>query len=473
MGEVKGYLKYDRLEFGKESVEDRIKHYNDFLQPLTDDELKMQGARCMDCGIPFCQSGCPVNNLIPEWNDLIYRDRWEDAAKRLLSTNNFPEFTGRVCPAPCETSCVVSINRPAVTIKNIEKSIIERAFENGYIKPNPPIVRTDKKVAIVGSGPAGLASADQLNKLGHSVTLFEKNEVLGGLLTLGIPDYKLENNIVERRINLMKEEGVEFKTNCEVGKDIKITELQKDFNAVVLCGGAEEPRDLKVEGRELNGIHFAMDFLKQQNRRNGNRSIKEKEISAEGKNVVVIGGGDTGSDCIGTSIRQGAKSVVNLELMPQMPSERAKDNPWPDWALIDRISTSIEEGCTREFAVMTKAFIGTDGKVAKLKVVRLKFGFPDPKTGRRTMAEIPNSEFEIEADLVILALGFLGTVKNNLLDELQIAVNQRSNVTADENYMTNIKGIFTAGDMRSGQSLVVRAINEGRNVASSVDEYLK
>ncbi|MCF6269814.1 MAG: glutamate synthase subunit beta [Melioribacteraceae bacterium] len=472
MGEVKGFLKYNRLELKKESVENRITHYNEFLQPLTEEELKTQGARCMDCGIPFCQSGCPIDNLIPEWNDLVYRDRWQDAAKRLLSTNNFPEFTGRVCPAPCETSCVVSINRPAVTIKNIEKSIIEKAFNDGYIKPNPPKNRTGKQVAVVGSGPAGLASADQLNKRGHSVTLFEKNEVLGGLLTLGIPDYKLDKNIVERRINLMKLEGVEFKINCDIGKDIKLSELQKNFDAVVLCSGAEEPRDLKVEGRELDGIHFAMDFLKQQNRRNGNRNVIEKEISAKGKNVVVIGGGDTGSDCIGTSIRQGAKSVINLELMPQLPSERAKGNPWPDWALIDRVSTSIEEGCKREFAVMTKAFLGKDGNIEKLKIVKLKFGFPDPKTGRRSMTEIPNSEFEIEADLVILALGFLGTVKNNLLDELKIATDQRSNVIGDKGYMTNLNGIFTAGDMRVGQSLVVRAINEGRNVAESIDEYL-
>jgi len=473
MGEVKGFLKYDRLELKKESVEKRITHYNEFLQPLSEEELKSQGARCMDCGIPFCQSGCPVDNLIPEWNDLVYRDKWEDAATRLLSTNNFPEFTGRVCPAPCENSCVVSINMPAVTIKNIEKSIIEKAFESGFIKPSPPEKRTDKKVAIVGSGPAGLASADQLNKLGHSVTLFEKNEVLGGLLTLGIPDYKLDKSIVERRTDLMKAEGVEFKTNCSIGKDISVSELQKDYDAVVLCGGAEEPRDLNVVGRELDGIHFAMDFLKQQNRRNGNREFEDREISAKGKRVVVIGGGDTGSDCIGTSIRQGAKSVINLELMPQLPNERANQNPWPDWAMIDRISTSIEEGCEREFAVMTKAFVGKDGSVEKLKVVRLKFGFPDPKTGRRSMTEIPNSEFIIEADLVILALGFLGTVKNNLLEELQIATDQRSNVLGNENYMTNLDGIFTAGDMHRGQSLVVTAINEGRNVAESVDKYLK
>ncbi len=472
MGEVKGFLKYDRLELKKESVDTRIKHYNEFLQPLSESELKSQGARCMDCGIPFCQSGCPVDNLIPEWNDLVYRDKWEDAATRLISTNNFPEFTGRVCPAPCENSCVVSINMPAVTIKNIEKSIIEKAFESGFIKPNPPATRTGKKVAIVGSGPAGLASADQLNKLGHSVTLFEKNEVLGGLLTLGIPDYKLEKSIVDRRTDLMVAEGVEFKTNCNIGEDITVSELQKDYDAVVLCGGAEEPRDLEVLGRDLDGIHFAMDFLKQQNRRNGNRKYEDKEISAKGKNVVVIGGGDTGSDCIGTSFRQGAKSVINLELMPQFPDERAKNNPWPEWALVDRISTSIEEGCEREFAVMTKAFVGKDGSVEKLKAVRLKFGFPDPKTGRRTMTEIPNSEFMIEADLVILALGFLGTVKNNLLDELQIVIDQRSNVIGDKNYMTNLDGIFTAGDMRRGQSLVVTAINEGRNVAESVNQYL-
>ncbi len=473
MGEVKGFMKYDRLELKKESVEKRVTHYNEFSQSLTEEELKSQGARCMDCGIPFCQSGCPVDNLIPEWNDLVYRNNWEDAAKRLLSTNNFPEFTGRVCPAPCENSCVVSINKPAVTIKNIEKSIIEKAFENGYVKANLPKVRTNKTVAVVGSGPAGLATADQLNKLGHSVTLFEKSEVLGGLLALGIPDFKLNKNIIDRRTELMQAEGVTFKTSTNIGVDIKLSELQNDFDAVILCGGSEESRDLKVEGREFSGIHFAMDFLKQQNRRNGNREITDAEIVATGKNVVVIGGGDTGSDCIGTSIRQGAKSVINLELMPQPPIDRAASNPWPEWAFIDRASTSHEEGCKREFSVMTKAFIGSNGKVEKLKLVRLKFGLPNSKTGRKEMKEIPNSEFEIEADLVILALGFLGPKQNNLLKELKISTDQRSNVLADTKYMTSVDGIFTAGDMHIGQSLVVRAINEGRNVAEYVDKYLK
>ncbi len=473
MGEVKGFLKYDRLELKKESVEKRVTHYNEFSQSLTEEELKSQGARCMDCGVPFCQSGCPVDNLIPEWNDLVYRDSWEDAAKRLLSTNNFPEFTGRVCPAPCENSCVVSINKPAVTIKNIEKSIIEKAFENGYIKANPPKARTNKTVAVVGAGPAGLATADQLNKFGHSVTVFEKSEVLGGLLALGIPDFKLNKNIIDRRTDLMQAEGVTFKRGVNIGVDIKTSELKNDFDAVVLCGGSEESRELKVEGRELSGIHFAMDFLKQQNRRNGNRKITDAEIVATGKNVVVIGGGDTGSDCIGTSIRQGAKSVINLELMPKLPIDRASTNPWPEWAFIDRASTSHEEGCKREFAVMTKAFIGSNGKVEKLKLVRLKFGLPDSKTGRREMSEIPNSEFEIEADLVILALGFLGPKQNNLLKELKISTDQRSNVLADTKYMTSVDGIFTAGDMHIGQSLVVHAINEGRNVAESVDKYLR
>ncbi len=473
MGEVKGFLKYERLELKKESVKVRVKHYNEFSKPLSEDELKSQGARCMDCGVPFCQSGCPVDNLIPEWNDLVYNNKWEDAAERLLSTNNFPEFTGRVCPAPCENSCVVGINMPAVSIKSIEKAIIEKAFEHGYIKPKLPKVRTNKSVAIVGSGPAGLATADQLNKFGHTVTVYEKNEVLGGLLALGIPDFKLSKNIIERRTDLMKAEGINFKTNSNIGVDIKISELQNKFDAVVLCGGAEKPRDLEVEGRELNGIHFAMDFLKQQNRRNGNRKISNNEISAKGKNVVVIGGGDTGSDCIGTSIRQGAKSVINLELMPQSPKERASNNPWPEWAFIDRASTSHEEGCEREFAVMTKAFIGSNGNVEKLKLVRLKFGHPNSKTGRREMTEIPNSEFEIEADLVILALGFLGPQQNNLLGELKISTDQRSNVIADNKYMTSVNGIFTAGDMHVGQSLVVRAINEGRNVAESVNTYLR
>jgi len=375
----------------------------------------------MDCGIPFCQSGCPVNNLIPEWNDLVYKNKWNEAANRLLSTNNFPEFTGRVCPAPCENSCVLSINTPAVTIKNIEKAIIENAFKSGFIIPKLPKIRTGKKIAIIGSGPSGLAAADQLNKFGHSVTVFEKNEVIGGLLALGIPDFKLGKKIIERRIDIMKLEEVEFKTKIEIGVDLTLSELKNEFNAIVLCGGAEQPRDLPIKGRELKGIYFAMDFLKQQNRRNGNRTIAEEEISAKDKNVVVIGGGDTGSDCIGTAIRQGAKSVLNLELLPQSPKERGVNNPWPEWALVDRLSSSHEEGCKREFSVLSKEFIG-NGSVQKIKIARVKFENTDQKTGRKKMIEIPNLEYEVEADLVLLAMGFVGTSKNNFLAELNIKI---------------------------------------------------
>ncbi|MBU0475771.1 MAG: glutamate synthase subunit beta [Bacteroidetes bacterium] len=473
MGEVKGFLKYDRLEVSKENVDSRIIHFNEFTKELTEDELKLQGARCMDCGIPFCQSGCPVDNLIPEWNDLVYKNKWDDAAKRLLSTNNFPEFTGRVCPAPCENSCVLDINTPAVTIKNIEKSIIEKAFENGLIKPNLSIVRTGKNIAIVGSGPAGLSAADQLNKLGHSITVFEKNEVIGGLLALGIPDFKLEKNIVERRIQIMQAEGVEFKTKTEIGVDKTLSELKDEYDAIILCGGAEQPRDLPIIGRALKGVHYAMDFLKQQNRRNENRDFSEEVISARDKNVVVIGGGDTGSDCIGTSIRQGAKSVLNLELLPQLPKVRSAVNPWPEWAFVDRVSTSHEEGCKREFSVLSKEFMGSKNIIQKIKIVRVEFENPDPKTGRRNMVEIPDSEFEVEADLVLLAMGFTGPVKNNLIHEMDIKLNDRNNIATDNNFMTNIDGIFAAGDMRRGQSLVVWAINEGRAVAASVDDYLK
>ncbi|MEN8192519.1 MAG: glutamate synthase subunit beta [Bacteroidota bacterium] len=473
MGEIKGFLKYQREDFSNQDVEKRITHYNEFTQALPVEDLQMQGARCMDCGIPFCQSGCPVDNIIPDWNDLIYRGKWEEAVKRLHRTNNFPEFTGRVCPAPCENSCVLAINQPAVTIKNIEKTIIEYAFKNGFIQPNPPIVRKDKSVAVVGSGPAGLACADQLNKEGYVVDVYDKNEVIGGLLALGIPDFKLDKNIVKRRVELLKAEGINFHTNVNIGVDKTLSSLKNDYDAVVLCAGAEKSRDLEIEGRELKGIHFAMDYLIQQNRINSEKDISDQEIiTAKDKDVVVIGGGDTGSDCIGAAIRQGAKSVTNLELLPKPPQERDKDNPWPEWAQIERTSSSHEEGCTREYSVMTKFFEGRDGSVEKIRAVRLKFGVKDTKTGQRKMTEIHNSEFEINADLVLLAMGFIGTNKNELINEVGIKLDQRNNVQTDSNYMTNIKGVFSAGDMRRGQSLVVWAISEGRKAAQCVDEYL-
>ncbi|MCA9404095.1 MAG: glutamate synthase subunit beta, partial [Candidatus Omnitrophica bacterium] len=470
MGDVHGFMKYERKDFDKEDPKARIKHWNEFIETMPEEEIKTQGARCMDCGVPFCQSGCPIGNIIPDWNDLVYRNHWKEAIERLHKTNNFPEFTGRVCPAPCENACVLGINEPAVTIKNIEVSIIERAYQEGWIKPQPPKHRIHKSVAVVGSGPAGLSCADQLNKKGYTVTVYEKNEVLGGLLTLGIPEFKMEKSVVERRLKLMEKEGVKFKTGVNVGVDVTAKKLVDDYDAVVLCGGAEQPRDLPVEGRDLKGIHYAMDFLTQQNRRClGQKVDAKKAISAEGKNVVVIGGGDTGSDCIGTSNRQGATQVFNLELLPQPPDERAPDNPWPNWAFILRKSSSHEEGVQRDFSVMTKKFTGDEnGNVKKLHAVRLEWGPKDPATGRSAMKEVAGSDFEIDADLVLLAMGFLGPVKNGLLEELGVELTERGNVKADENKMTSIPGVFTAGDMTRGQSLVVWAIQEGRAAAEGV-----
>ena len=472
MGEVKGFIKYKKNDFNKQKVEDRINHWDEFTIPLVEEELRIQGARCMDCGIPFCQSGCPISNIIPDWNDLVYKGNWQEAYKRLKRTNNFPEFTGRVCPAPCENSCTLAINKDAVTIKNIEVSIIEKAFNEGWINSELPNVRSGKKIAIVGSGPAGLACADELNKNSHSVTVFEKNEFIGGLLTLGIPNFKLDKKIVQRRVELMKSEGVEFKTNVEIGKDILLSELLDKFDAIVLAGGAEKPRDLPIEGRNLNGIYYAMEYLTQQNRTNMGQTFNGNRITAKDKNVVVIGGGDTGSDCIGTAIRQGAKSVMNLELLAQPPAGRSEDNPWPQWAFIERKSTSHEEGCDRMYSVMTKKFTGENGNVKKLHAIKLQFGEKDPRTGRKPMSEIIGSDFILDADLVLLAMGFTGPVKNKLISELDIDLDERSNVKTDENRMTNIPGIFAAGDMRRGQSLVVWAINEGRTTAQHVHKYI-
>lgn len=473
MGDIKGFIKHKREDFKKVPVKKRIKHWHEIYEKMPEDTLKTQASRCMDCGIPFCQSGCPVNNIIPDWNDLVYRNDWYRAFERLMKTNNFPEFTGRVCPAPCENACTLAINQEPVTIKNIEVSIIERAYHEGWMKPKPPKIRTGKKAAVIGSGPAGLACADQLNKAGHNVTVFEKNEVIGGLLTLGIPDFKMEKSVVERRIELMNEEGVEFITNAYVGKNIDPLKLKDEYDAIILSGGAEQPRNIPIEGRDLDGIHFAMDFLTEQNRINrGLKKESDRKISAKGKKVIVLGGGDTGSDCIGTAIRQGAVSVKNFELLGRPPKVRTPDNPWPQWAFIERTSTSHEEGCERDFGILTKKFSGENSKVKKLHAVRVEWGDKDPETGRPEMIEVPNSEFEVEADLVLLALGFLGPVKNELFEKLNIELDGRGNVKTDENKMTNIPGIFSAGDMRRGQSLVVWAINEGREAAKAVDQYL-
>ncbi len=473
MGDIKGFMKVNREDFSNEPAQERVKHFKEFHLHMPEEKLREQGSRCMDCGVPFCQSGCPINNIIPDWNDLVYKNRWQEAIERLHKTNNFPEFTGRVCPAPCENACVLAINKPAVTIKNIEVSIIEKAYAENWLKPKVLAHRSGKKIAIVGSGPAGLSAADELNKAGHHVTVYEKNEVVGGLLALGIPDFKLEKWIIERRVKRMREEGVKFKTGVCVGKDIAAKDLVAQYDAVLLSGGAENPRDIPVEGRPLKGVHFAMDFLTQQNRLNQGQTIPDdKRISAKGKKVVVLGGGDTGSDCIGTSIRQGAVSVKNFELLAKPPKERASDNPWPNWAFVDRTSSSHEEGVERDFGILTKKFTGENGVVKKLHGVRVEFGPKDPLSGRSAMKEIPGTEFSVEADLVLLALGFLGPVKSGMIEELGVALDERGNVKTDGNRMTSVEGVFAAGDMRRGQSLVVWAIHEGRAAAQSVDRYL-
>ena len=473
MGEVKGFLKFDRQDLKKRSVEERLQNWNEFVEPLAEQELKDQGARCMDCGVPFCHWGCPVGNIIPDWNDLVYEGRWQEALEVLSSTNNFPEVTGRICPAPCESSCVLAINDPAVTIKNIEAAIAEKGFKEGWIKPKPPKKRTGKTVAVVGSGPAGLACADLLNKRGHQVTVFEKNEVLGGLMTLGIPTYKLEKTIIERRLAILEKEGIKFKTKINVGVTVSVDELKKKFDGVVLCGGAEKPRDLQVEGRDLNGVYFAMEYLTQQARVNlGVKIDKENRIDVKNKKIVVLGGGDTGSDCIGTANRQGAASITQLELLPEPPKERDFDNPWPQWALIKRVSTSQEEGCDTQYCVMTKKLIGENGSLKKLKAVRLEFGPKDPETGRKSMKEIEGSEFEIDCDYVFLAMGFVGPVQKGMIEDLGLDLDPRGNIKTDDAYMSSIEGVFSAGDMRTGQSLVVRAIDEGRKAALFVHKWL-
>ena len=473
MGDVTGFMKYQRQELIIESANTRVKHWKEFFQFISEKEIKEQGARCMDCGVPFCHWGCPLGNFIPEWNDLVYQGRWEEAAERLCATNNFPEITGRVCPALCEHSCVCSINQSAVTIKNIELMIIERAFENGLIKPLPPKSRTEKTVAVVGSGPAGLACADQLNKAGHTVTVYEKNEIAGGLLVLGIPDFKLEKWVIERRINLMRKEGVIFKTGVNIGVDIDVKDIQVEYDAVVLAGGAEQPRDLQVPGRELKGVYQSMHYLSQQNRINRGQRIEHKfRITAQDKRVIVLGGGDSGSDCVGTANRQGAISVKQFEILPRPPDERHPENPWPQWAFTFKASTSHEEGCDRDYCILTKSLTGEDGELRKLRAIRLEYGNKDPNTGRQSFKEILGSEFEVECDLVFLAMGFLGPVKKGMLEESGVELNERGNVKTKENDMTNIEGVFAAGDMRSGQSLVVRAIDEGRSVAENINKWL-
>jgi glutamate synthase (NADPH/NADH) small chain len=475
MGKVTGFLEIERHDRGYEKTELRLKSFKEFVEPLPAEVLNGQAARCMDCGIPFCHNGCPVNNQIPDWNNLVYREQWEQASINLHSTNNFPEFTGRVCPAPCEAACTLNIDDNPVTIKTIECAIVDRAWEEGWIVPIPPAVRTGKAVAVVGSGPAGMACAQQLARTGHAVTLIEKQDRIGGLLRYGIPDFKMEKHLVDRRIDQMAAEGVTFRVNTEVGKDVSVDQLLADFDAVVLAGGAEWPRNLDVTGRELDGIHYAMDFLIQQNKRGAGDdetvAAPEGTISAKGKHVVVVGGGDTGSDCIGTSARQGAASIVQIEIMPKPPVKEDKAMVWPDWPVKLRSSHAHDEGVERDWSVLTKHAVEVDGKVTALDCVRVEWErTPD---GRMTMKEVPNSEFRFKADLVLLAMGFLGPRRGALLDQAGVELDQRGNVLANTvQYQTSRDKLFAAGDMRRGQSLIVWAIREGRQCARSVDQFL-
>jgi glutamate synthase (NADPH) small chain len=465
MGKVTGFKEYTRETPTRRPVAERVKDYFEVYQPFPEEKVRTQAARCMDCGIPFCHTGCPVNNIIPDWNDLVYRDQWKDAIRVLHSTNNFPEFTGRICPAPCEAACVLGINEPSVTIKLIEKTIVERAWEEGWIQPEPPATRTGKRVAVVGSGPAGLAAGQQLNREGHWVTVFEKSDRIGGLLRYGIPDFKMEKHVVDRRLGQMAEEGVVFRTGAHVGQTVSVDELRKEFDAILLAGGAEAPRDLKVPGRELKGIYFAMEFLPQQNKKIAGDEVSD-QILATDKRVVIIGGGDTGADCLGTCHRQMAKSILQFEIMPMPPEERHASTPWPLWPLQLRVESAHEEGGIRDWAINTTRFTGDEsGNVKQLQAIRV--GAP-PK-----FEAIPGTEVSIEADLVLLALGFTGPVKQGMVEQLGVQLDARGNIATNGSFMSSVPGVFAAGDMRRGQSLVVWAISEGRAAAQAVAEYLR
>ncbi|MFI5124210.1 MAG: glutamate synthase subunit beta [Chitinophagales bacterium] len=473
MGKLTGFLEYKRELPKKRPVQERIKDYKEFVNPFEPVQLNQQSARCMNCGIPFCSHGCPLGNVIPEFNDAVYRNSWLEAYEILSSTNNFPEFTGRICPAPCESSCVLGINQPAITIEEIEKHIIEIAYEKGFVKAKEPNVRTGKKIAVVGSGPAGMAAAAQLNSAGHSVTVYERDDAPGGLLRYGIPDFKLEKWVIDRRIGILEQEGVIFKCNANVGVNIHINDLMREFHAIVLTGGSTIPRDLPIPGRDLNGVHFAMDFLKQQNKRVRAVEIRVENILATKKNVIVIGGGDTGSDCVGTSNRQSAKSIIQFELLPQPPKERTAFMPWPTYPMILKTSSSHEEGCERHWAMGTKEFVGDDkGNLTALKIVDLEWKLAeDGKPARFT--EVPGSEKIMPCELALLAMGFVHPQHEGMIQDLGVELDDRGNVKATEkSFQTNIAKIFSAGDMRRGQSLVVWAISEGRECARKVDEYL-
>ena len=469
MGKVTGFLEYPRVAPPRRPIEERVRDWFEVYQPYPEPKLREQAARCMDCGIPFCHTGCPLTNIIPDWNDLVYRGRWKDALKILHATNNFPDFTGRICPAPCEAACVLGINNDPVTIKNIEKTIAERGFEEGWIVPEPPSFRTCKKVAVIGSGPAGLAAAQQLNRAGHLVTVFEKDDRLGGLLTYGIPDFKMEKWVVYRRVDQMEAEGIVFKTGVCAGVDITAGQLRAEFDALLIATGSQRPRDLSVPGRELKGIHFAMDFLPQQNRRLAGLPVDPaSSITVTGQRVVIIGGGDTGADCLGTSHRQGAACIHQFELLPQPPLARTPDMPWPQWPMILRSESSHEEGGIRDWSVNTTHFTGDErGQVKKLHAVRVEFG------SSRRMHNVAGTEFEIDVDVVLLAMGFLGPIREGLVEELGVALDERQSIRADHNtYMSSVPGVFAAGDARRGQSLVVWAMAEGRQAAREMDRWL-
>ena len=465
MGKVTGFLEIEREQPARRIVDERLHDWFEIYQPFPEEKRKEQAARCMDCGVPFCHTGCPVNNLIPDWNDLAYNNRWEPAIRRLHATNNFPEFTGRICPAPCEAACVLGISQPPVSIKLMEKSIVERGWDEGWIHPEPPEQNTGKRVAVVGSGPAGLAAAQQLRRAGHSVTVYEKADRIGGLLRYGIPNFKMEKHVIDRRIEQMRAEGVTFVTNAHVGVNVPVEALTEHYDAILLAGGSEQPRDLKIPGRELKGIHFAMEFLPQQNRRcEGDQLDPALDILATGKRVVIIGGGDTGADCLGTSLRQRAKSVHQFEIMPKPPEQRAASTPWPMWPLQLRTETSHEEGGIRDWSVNSVKFTGdAKGNVKQLHAIRVG---PPP-----TFTPVEGSEFTLDVDLVLLAMGFLGPVRAGMIEQLGVALDARGNVAAN-NYQTSVENVFAAGDMRRGQSLVVWAISEGRKAAAAVDRYL-
>ena len=471
MGKPTGFVEFKREKQPYRPIAERTRDWRQVMLPWPVDTLQKQGARCMDCGVPFCHEGCPLGNIIPDWNDLVYRNRWRGASDRLHATNNFPEFTGTLCPAPCEGSCVLEINDDPVTIRAIELAIVDHAFEQGWVKPEPPLHRTGKKVVVVGSGPAGLAAAQQLNRAGHWVTVFERDDRIGGLVRYGIPEFKMEKGVLDRRLDLLRKEGIRFEVNANVGVNVPTEELRREFDAILLAGGATLPRDLKVPGRELRGIHFAMEYLTLQNRRcQGELIPDEAFITAKGKRVVIIGGGDTGADCLGTVHRQGALSVHQFEILPRPPDTRAADNPWPQWPLILRTYAAHEEGGIRDYSISTTRFSGENGQVKRLHAARVQF--VSDGNGRRTMREIAGSEFEMEADLVLLAMGFLGPERDGMLGQLGVKLTERGNVWRDENWMTSVPGVFTAGDMQRGQSLIVWAIAEGRQAAKGIDTSL-